>query len=321
MNDDLVWVIGARGLLGSGVRRVLHERGRRRLMTASIPWSDSDLAIRAFESAADEFVERAAGGRWQVAWCAGTGVPATPPEVLDAENRVLGGVLDALQRRIGNGLDVHGAFFLASSAGAVYAGSPNPPYDEHSEPRPLSHYGVTKLVQEDLVRAFSHRTGVGSLIGRISNLYGPGQNLSKPQGIISQLCRAHLTGQPISIYVSMDTIRDYIFVDDCAAMALDALDLIGHGPPSGVSITKILAAQRGVTIAGILGECRRTFGRPPRVIASASPLASIQARDIRLRSVVLPEIDRRPTTTMRTGISATSEDLERALQRGLLPRR
>ena len=321
MNDSLIWVIGARGLLGSAVQRVLHERGRRQIMTASIPWGDEGEAIRAFDAAADEFATRAAGRPWEVAWCAGTGVPATPPEVLDAETRVLGGALDALARRVGATLGPEGAFFLASSAGAVYAGSPRPPYDELSPVVPLGYYGTTKLAQEELVRRFSEATGVGSLIGRISNLYGPGQNLEKPQGLISQLCRAHLTGQPISIYVSMDTIRDYLFVNDCAAKVLDGLDLLSHHRGSGESVTKILASQQPITLGALLGECRRVFRRPPRVVLASSHLSSVQARDLRLGSVVLPVIDRRASTTIRSGISATVEDLSRALQQGRLPRR
>ncbi len=74
------------------------------------------------------------------------------------------------------------------------------------------------------------------LVGRLSNLYGPGQDLAKPQGLISQLCRAQLTRRPLSIYVSLDTRRDYLFVDDAAAMVVAGARR-GHrargAPPEG----------------------------------------------------------------------------------------
>jgi UDP-glucose 4-epimerase len=263
-------------------------------------------------------------------WCAGTGVPATPKDALDAEHRVLGHLLDVLAQRLddnghnrhsGDAIGREGVVFLASSAGAVYAGSSPAPYDEHTEPMPLAYYGTSKLAQEDLVRRFSDRTGVPSLIARISNIYGPGQDLKKPQGIISQLCRADLTGQPTSIYVSMDTIRDYLFVSDCAAKIVTGLDLIRTGVLPGRSTTKVMASQQGVTLGAVLGECRRVFRRPPRVILGTSPLAAVQARDLRMRSVVGTQIDDATLTTLGAGLRATSADLYRALQVGQLPRR
>ena len=54
------------------------------------------------------------------------------------------------------------------------------------------------------------------MIGRFSNLYGPGQNLGKLQGLISRLALSAVTRQPINIFVPLDTIRDYVYVDDAA---------------------------------------------------------------------------------------------------------
>jgi len=48
------------------------------------------------------------------------------------------------------------------------------------------------------------------MVGRMSNLYGPGQNLKKVQGLISQMCLRVLTRQPLVLYVPLDTIRDYL---------------------------------------------------------------------------------------------------------------
>ena len=51
------------------------------------------------------------------------------------------------------------------------------------------------------------------------------------------------------------------------------------------------------------------FGRKVLVRMASSPLATQQARDLRLRSVVWPELDRRSTTTLVSGIHATSQSL------------
>ena len=167
-----------------------------------------------------EFLRVAGDRPWSVAWCAGAGVTGTSAQALQLELAALRETLDALA---GAPRGSDGAFFFASSAGGVYAGVGAPPYDESSPVHPLGAYGQAKLDAETLVTDWSHATGTPSLIGRIANLYGPGQNLAKAQGLISQICRSHLTGQPLSIYVSLDTLRDYFFAPDCAGLIVEGL--------------------------------------------------------------------------------------------------
>jgi UDP-glucose 4-epimerase len=261
---------------------------------------------------------RAAGDRpWSVAWCAGAGVTGTSAQALDLELVALRETLAALAA---SPHPERGAFFFASSAGGVYAGVGMPPYDESSPVRPLAPYGRAKLDAEALVTSSSHRTGTPSLIGRISNLYGPGQNLAKPQGLISQICRSHLTGQPLSIYVSLDTLRDYLFAPDCAGLIVAGLarlrqEQAAKGP--GV-VTKIFASQRAITIGAVLGEMRRIFKTSPRVVLGASSVASVQAKDLSLRSRVWPELDRRSLTPFPVGVATTAADLLRRLQAGAI---
>ncbi|MGN6607356.1 MAG: NAD-dependent epimerase/dehydratase family protein [Jatrophihabitans sp.] len=319
---DTVWVIGAGGLLGSAVRRRIESLGRDAVITNAIPWGDEDACTAALDRGVEELAARAGHDGWQILWCAGTGTPAAASSVLDQEGRALAALLDSVGRRLGTAFTAEqGALFLASSAGAVYAGSGGAPHSELTEPVPLSSYGVAKLAHEALVRDFSVRTGVRSLVGRISNLYGPGQNLRKPQGVITHLCRAHLTGQPISIYVSMDTIRDYLFVDDCAAKIVDGIALLRAGGLPDPSTLKVLATQQGTTLGAVIAECRRIWKRAPRVILAPSPLASVQARDLRLLSRVATEIDlRTPPTPLGVGISATADSLAVAYRAGALLR-
>jgi UDP-glucose 4-epimerase len=169
-----------------------------------------------------------------------------------------------------------------------------------------------------LVASWSRQTGTPSLIGRIANLYGPGQNLDKAQGLISQVCLTHLTGQPVSIYVSMDTLRDYLYAPDCAGLIVAGLVRLRREQPAAGpgTVTKILASQRAITIGAVLGEMRRIFKRSPRIVLGASSASAMQARDLSLRSRVWPELDRGTLTPLPVGISATAADLQRKLQAG-----
>jgi UDP-glucose 4-epimerase len=280
-----------------------------------IAWSALGAGAVDLRHQAGQFL-RAAGDRpWTVAWCAGAGVTASSANAVQLELAALRVTLDALADA-SRGRE--GAFFFASSAGGVYSGVGAPPYDESSPVHPLAAYGQAKLDGEALVTAWSQRTGMSSLIGRIANLYGPGQNLGKGQGLISQICRSHLTGQPLSIYVSLDTLRDYLFAPDCAGLIVAGLARLRQEESSMQPpvVTKILASQRAVTIGAVLGEMRRIFKRSPRIVLGASAASAMQARDLRLRSRVWPELDRRALTPLPAGISATAADLQRKLQTG-----
>jgi UDP-glucose 4-epimerase len=284
----------------------------------AIPW-----ATAALHSHLDEDVARfaaAVGDRpWQVAWCAGAAVVASSDDVLVTEIGSLGAFLDALSTqmpRVSNGV-----VFLASSAGGLYAGATGPPFTEETAVRPISPYGEVKLRLEQSMTSWAAEHNWPVVIGRIANLYGVGQNLSKPQGLISQVCRAHLLRQPISIYVPLDTVRDYIYAEDCGALVADVLTRVRREDDSGQGRSvqiKVLASQRGVTIAAVLGELRRVLKQGIRVVRGASATAQFQARDLRLRSVVWPELDRRVLTPLPAGMSTTVNHMLRQLQAGSL---
>lgn len=318
MTGPVTLVVGSGGLLGS---RLVIAAGRRAIpvMVCAVRWGVPASARADLAAAVDRLLESASGAPWRVAWCAGVGVTNTIQEALDRELDTLRAFLDVLGERSSDGPHGPGSIFLASSAGGVYAGAADPPFTERTTPQPLSAYGQAKLAAEAAVRDASVRWGIGAFIGRIANLYGPGQDLRKPQGLITHLCRTHMTGQPLRVYVSLDTLRDYLFVDDCAEMVLDGLTMLdderGRRGGSGAVVTKILASQRSVSVGALLSESTRVFHRAARVLVAESPNARVQARDLRLRSVVWPELDRRSLMPLPAGIAATARDVRQRVGR------
>jgi UDP-glucose 4-epimerase len=307
---DPVWVVGAGGLLGRGVSNEFRNRGHD-VLTATIPWNDPAAAKTALAEAALAFAQLAQQRPWIIAWCAGAGVTGTSQEELDAELEVFRSALQSISATLCTPGSAQGRFFLASSAGGVYAGSANPPYSEESTPQPLAPYGFAKLAAEKAAAEFASATGTRVLVGRAANLYGPGQNLSKPQGLISVFAKAHLTGQPVSVYVSLDTLRDYIYITDASKLVVDGVDRLGQADVgSGQTVIKIIATQRADTIGAVIGACKTVFKRRPRIVLGASPYAKAQAQDLRFRSVVWPELDRRPFTPLAVGIDATVRDMQ-----------
>lgn len=308
------WVLGARGLLGSHVVDSLRRRGST-VQTVQVPWSDRQGTRAALAAGVRRLEDAAAGGAWQLAWCAGAGVVASSAAAMEEERVAFTGLLEEIAAR--PAVAAAGTLFVASSAGGVYAGSAGrPPFTEASATGALMPYGRTKLEMERDVRRFSDRTGAAVLIGRIANLYGPGQNLAKAQGLVSQLSRAHVTGAPVSIYVSLDTLRDYVYaadVGDLVASGLGSLRAHVQGRSDRV-VVKVVATGSSLTIGHLIGESTRHHRARALVVVKAPQEGSGQIRDLRLRSVVWPQLDAHLRTPMVVGMARTAADVAAQLR-------
>lgn len=304
-SSPLTWVVGAGGLVGRHVVRACRTAGHE-VATTAVPWPDEGASVDALTAGVEAFTEHRRGRPWTAAWCAGAGVVATPEDALEAEVRVFRAWATALERSVGPA-DVDGVVFLASSAGGLYAGSSAPPFDEATAPRPLVAYGRAKLAMEEEVARLAAATGLRAVLGRLANVYGPGQSLGKPQGLLSQLCLADATRHPLPVFVSMDTIRDYVYAPDAGAMVQRCIEL-ARAEPSGTVVTKVLASGAPVTVGHLVAEARRVFHRPLRTIPVGGR-GSGQVLDLRLASRRWPEVDALAATSLPAGLASTAADV------------
>lgn len=297
-------VVG-QGLLGSRVASAAAARGER-VHGVRVPWDDTEAALAALLEATAAVA--AEDPEWDLAWCAGAGVVATSAEALDDEVALFRSFVAGVR-------PVPRVLFLASSAGGLYAGSADPPFTETHEPRPLAPYGRAKLAMEEAARDLA---AVGSrvVVGRIANLYGPGQDLEKPQGLISQLCLTHVTGRPLRLYVSFDSRRDYVYVDDAADLVL-AMLARGAALDPGAVVAKVLATGAATSVGQLVDACVRAFRRRPHVIQCATD-GGAQVLDLRLRSQVWADLDAALHTPLVVGLRATADDVEARHRAGLL---
>jgi UDP-glucose 4-epimerase len=311
----VAWVVGGSGMLGSAIRRAAAS-------AVAVDWELSDAPPlpwardSEFDTAAEAGLRRlrdeSRGGAWAIVWAAGAAVTS-------ATAAQIAGELDQLRRFCEQVTTVftpaelaRGSLFYASSAGGIYGGASRPPFDETTRAAPISRYGEFKLAGEATVQSVA-RAGARVFCGRITNLYGPGQKLSKMQGIISHLARAQLTPRPASIFVPLETVRDYLYVDDASRLVLDCLQRLSTAPP-GTSVVKILGSGRGTSIADLLGEFHRLTKKRANVMLGYSAAASLQGLDLRMRSSVWPDLDRKELTPLAAGIHATYEDILRQIQ-------
>lgn len=269
----LTWIIGRGGLLGSAVSRAMGPK----FIEAPVPWESHDAAVEVLESDLERFVRAAGNDDWSVIWAAGTGIIGSTADQLAAETRIMSHLITRMRDSRPAG---RGAFFLSSSAGGLYAGSTHPPFSESTTPRPLSPYGEMKLAQEQILRTTLEGC-VPLVIGRLSNLAGPGQNLVKQQGLVSQLCRAAVTRQSLNVFVPMETLRDYLYVDDAAAMVRRLVENAVRDQPS-TPVLRNISSQRPVSVCAVVRTVQQVTHRTVRIALGTSPSTRYHVRDLRL---------------------------------------
>jgi UDP-glucose 4-epimerase len=301
----ITWVVGGGGLLGSAVLRQCDEP----FASTPVPWADLAATADVLTADAARFQREVGDGPWAVIWAAGAATVSTSTEQAAGELVALEALLSALRAHRPAG---RGAVFLASSAGGVYGGSTNPPFDIDTDPVPLSPYGELKLAQEQSATAMLADV-CPLVIGRFSNLYGPGQNLAKLQGLISRLALAASTRQPLNLFVSLDTIRDYIYVDDAARNTLAAVARSASGPSTEPRML-IIASGRPATVGLLIRTMGQVTKRRVPVAYGTHASAALQSSDLRL----VPSPDVVAPTSLPAGMKAAYLDiLERVQQRTL----
>jgi UDP-glucose 4-epimerase len=114
-----------------------------------------------------------------------------------------------------------------TSSGAVYGEQGEQPVREDAVPNPQSPYAVSKLAAEYYVRTIGALWGIETVILRIFNAYGPGQNLpvSHPP-VIPRFLKQALGGGSLVVFGGGGQTRDFVYVDD----VVDALVTASTAP-------------------------------------------------------------------------------------------
>ena len=162
---------------------------------------------------------------------------------------------------------------------------------EDSPVRPLSFYGLTKQVQEDMVLMFARARGFSAYALRYQNVYGPGQSLRNAYtGILAIFSNLARSNSPIQIFEDGQESRDFVFVEDAVEATwrciigesnlVESLN-VGTGQRTSVlqvakEIVEFLGSDSKIAITGAfrqgdirhnfadLSQIRRAIGFSPR---------------------------------------------------------
>lgn len=146
----------------------------------------------------------------------------------------------------------HIRFIYFSSGGTVY-GNSKTIHHEADPCEPISYYGLSKLMTEEMIKFEHRRTGLEYLILRPSNPYGPGQNIYGKQGLIAVALGKIINKQELTIWGNGEAIRDYIYIDNLADAVYQLIDrevindTFNIGSGVGYSVNDILKIINTVT--------------------------------------------------------------------------
>src|SRR3989344_4850215 len=103
---------------------------------------------------------------------------------------------------------------FASSGGAIYGEADVVPTPEDYPARPVSPYGIEKLVFEHYLDFYKKEYGLDYLILRFANVYGPRQNSKGEAGVISIFFDKMINTKEAFINGDGKQTRDFVFVSD-----------------------------------------------------------------------------------------------------------
>jgi UDP-glucose 4-epimerase len=166
-------------------------------------------------------VEAALEGVDQVFYCAGGLLPAAseqdPERDAELTLRPLRAVLEALRTRPAIRLG------YISSGGTVYGQPEALPVPETAPTHPLGSYGRLHLACEREIERDCAEHGLDARILRCATVYGENQLPDRGQGAVVTFLHRIEHGQTIDLYGGGETIRDYVYAGDVAAVAVETM--------------------------------------------------------------------------------------------------
>ncbi|WP_457424692.1 NAD-dependent epimerase/dehydratase family protein [Roseateles sp. P5_E7] len=142
----------------------------------------------------------------------------------------------------------------ASSGGTVYGEPQQIPIPEHHPLAPKSAYGQSKLTIENYLSFYARTTPLEVSILRMSNPYGPQQNIYGAQGLLAVAMGCVLDGRALKVFGAGHTVRDYIYIDDVVEAMLKAT----VAAPGILNIS----SGEGRTVNDVIAAVEAASGRP-----------------------------------------------------------
>ena len=104
--------------------------------------------------------------------------------------------------------------FILGSTFAVTGKPKNLPVNEESSNNPRSLYGANRLLSEHYCKIYHELYGLDTKIFRITNCYGPREQIVSNKNAVNYLIHEAFLGNKITIYQNGQFFRDIIYISD-----------------------------------------------------------------------------------------------------------
>lgn len=156
------------------------------------------------------------------------------------------------------------------------------PVDETHQDNPITIYDLHKLMAENYLKYYIKQGAVNGAILRLANVYGPGPKSSRSdRGILNQMIRKALAGEPLTVYGTGDQLRDYVYVEDVALAFLKA----AYSIESVNGRHFVIGSGKGYTVGQAMALISERVGLktgrnvPLEHVVPPSPLLPIESRN------------------------------------------
>lgn len=310
MSPDTVLVTGGAGFIGSTLAHALVQRGRRVVVFDDLSFGREHLIPQAegrcvfargdlrdparVTEVVREFRPRQVyhlGAIHFIPYC-----NAHPEDTRDINVNGTRNVLDACR-------EFPPEVVLLASTAAVYP-IDDRPVTEDTAPGPIDVYGRTKLLAEELGRAFHDATGVPTILARFFNAFGP--NETNPHLIPAILDQLREGGDVLRLG-NLDPVRDYVHTADLVEAVIGLADAFRQGTD-----TFNVGSGQGASVVDVVRAFERALGRRLEIQQDASRLRAVE------RAFLVADVGKirgvtgwTPRTSLEAGISALVDGLDR----------
>lgn len=192
--------------------------------------------------------------------------------------------------------------FVYASSSSVYGDQQVYPAREDAPLRPVSPYGATKVIKEQLAGAFWRSAGVPVVGLRYFTVYGPRQ---RPDMAFSRFLARALAGRPLSVLGDGRQVREFTYVGDVVEATVAAAERgergsvynVGGGEP--VALLDVITLLKELLDRPIAVEHEDAGpGDPRRTEADVTRAAQ--------------DLGYRPETTLAEGLAAQIASVQAA---------
>lgn len=156
-----------------------------------------------------------------------------------------------------------------ASSSAVYGRSGKGPVKESEAGDPLSPYGLSKLVDEQLASLYGRLHGLTTVGLRYFNVYGPRQPRNGDYAaVVPRFIEALDRGEPGTIYGDGKQTRDFVYVADVVRANLSAL---GAELEPGTAAVVNVGSGRPTSVRELFEAVKRVFSETSPEASSIKP--------------------------------------------------